>query len=100
MIIETKFDLGQEVFLVQKKERKIIPTKIQEIRASVELYFFKDGKPLICSIYRINYDYVWVSERELFATYDEASDELAKWVEHKERMDQLATEQEKYENRN
>lgn len=99
MTIETKFDLGQEVFLVQKKERKIIPTKIQEIRVSVENAFTRD-RLFICSIYRINYDYVWVSERELFATYDEASDELAKWVEHKERMDQLATEQEKYENRN
>lgn len=92
MIIETKFDLEQEVYLVQKKERKIIPTKIRKIRASVEPNFFKDGKPFICSIYEINYDYVWVSERELFATYNEACDELAKWVEHKERMDQLATE--------
>ncbi len=85
MTIETKFDLGQEVFLVQKKERKIIPTKIQEIRASVENALTKDGL-FICSIYRIDYDYVWVSERELFATYDEATDEMARWLVHTERM--------------
>ena len=93
MTIETKFDLGQEVFLVQRKERKIIPTKIQEIRVLVDNNITNDGL-FICSIYRINYDYVWVSERDLFAIYDEACDELAKWVVHTERMNQLAAEQE------
>lgn len=75
MTIETKFNMGQEVFFLNKRDECLEKRRIMGIKTEVWQY---DGIDHVTTIYRLD-NHTWTSEYCLFADEDIASEELLKY---------------------
>lgn len=74
MNIETKFDMGQEVFFLHRVTESVEKRIVIGIKSEVWKY---DGNNQITTIYRLD-NHTWTSECCLFANEEIASEELLK----------------------
>ena len=77
MKIETKFDIGQEVFWHDVKNDRALQQFVDSIKA--EVYKNLNGGLGISAIYHLTPAQIWVSDFHLFATREEAEREVEKW---------------------
>ena len=75
MNIETKFDMGQEVFFLHRVTESVEKRIIVGIKSEVWKY---DGVNHTTTIYRLD-NHTWTSEFCLFANEELASEELIKY---------------------
>lgn len=78
MNIETKFDMGQEVFFLSRGTESIERRKVVGIKTEVWIY---DGAHQFTTIYRLD-NHTWTSEYCLFADEQIASEELLKYQKY------------------
>ena len=76
MKIETKFDIGQEVFWHDVKNDRALQQFVDSIKA--EVYKSLNGLGT-SAIYHLVPAQIWVSDFHLFATRAEAEREVEKW---------------------
>ena len=77
MKIETKFDIGQEVFWHDVKNDRALQQFVNSIKA--EVYKSLNDGLGISAIYHLVPAQIWVSDFHLFATREEAEREVEKW---------------------
>jgi hypothetical protein len=77
MKIETKFDIGQEVFWHDVKNDRALQQFVNSIKA--EVYESFNGGLGISVIYHLVPAQIWVSDFHLLATREEAEREVEKW---------------------
>ena len=75
MIIETKFDMGQEVFFLNRNSECLEKRLIVGVKSEVWQY---DGIDHVTTIYRLD-NHTWTSECCLFTDEGIASEELLKY---------------------
>ena len=75
MTIETKYDMGQEVFFLNRNTECLEKRLVVGIKTEVWKY---DGIPQFTTIYRLD-NHTWTSEYCLFADEGIASEELLKY---------------------
>lgn len=74
MNIETKFDMDQEVFFINRHEERLEKRIVVGIK--LEVWKF-DGINQVATIYRLD-DHTWTSEHNLFSDEYFATEELLK----------------------
>lgn len=76
MKVDTRFDIGQEVFWHNIREEKVEVSIVDEIRVDI----WKGIKGVTNSvIYRLLPQQCWTSDYHIFANEDSAVAELEKW---------------------
>lgn len=78
MRIETKFDMGQEVFYLNRASESVEKRIVIAIKSEVWKY---DGELQTTTIYRLD-NHTWTSESRLFADERIASEELLKYQKY------------------
>ena len=85
MKIETKFDLGQQVFFLNWSQREVIPATIECVKTEVCSDNFNGGEPFTTTIYFLN-NGAWVAETTLFLSEEEARGQIAnreEWLQRR-----------------
>jgi hypothetical protein len=76
MTIETKFNIGQEVYWHDVKNDRAL----QQFVDSIKLEVFQNINGIdTATIYRLVPGHMWVSDYHLFATREEAEREVERW---------------------
>lgn len=76
MKIETKFDIGQEVYWHDVKNDRCLQQFVESVRVEV---FQSLNSIETAAIYRLVPAHIWVSDFHLFATEKEAEREVERW---------------------
>jgi hypothetical protein len=75
MKVDTKFNINQEVFFINRHEERLE----KRIVVGIKLEVWKlDGINQVTTIYRLD-NHIWTSEYNLFSDEDVAADELLKY---------------------
>ena len=85
MKIETRFDLGQQVFFLNWSQREVIPATIESVKTEVCSDNFNGGEPFTTTIYFLN-NGAWVAETTLFLSEEEAHKQIAireEWLQRR-----------------
>lgn len=75
MKVDTRFDMGQEVFFINRHEERLEKRMVVSIKLEV---WKLDGINQVTTIYRLD-NHTWTSEYNLFSDEDTAAEELLKY---------------------